>query len=152
VKRLFIGYCLVVVGILAMGADASARIRVGGGVGIFAELIVPVGRVSVDLLSLGFAKLAIEAEYWYISESSQWLFPFGTFYLPVILAPSVGAGPIFAISDQRLSLVEIGFALKGGIGLSLGRWGLFGEGILFVSPQYGVGQVPFFTVGLNLNF
>lgn len=143
---------LACLGAILLGVDASARVQVGAGMASFGDSFVPFGRLTVDVLPLGFGTVALDSEYWFITGESHWLFTFAAFTFPVIFQPSVGVAPIVSISSQGIRLVTFAFALKGGIGLSLGPWGLFGEAIFNISPQYGFSEVVFFTFGLTLRF
>ena len=147
-----LGIGIACLGLLLLGVDASARIQLGGGMASLGESFVPFGRVAIDVLPLGFATVAVDAEYWFITGSSQWLFPFATFSFPLILQPSLGVAPIVSISSVGIRLGTIAFALKGGIGLSLGPLGLFAEAILNISPQFGFSKATLFTLGLALSF
>ena len=153
IYRAFVFALVMLVFALAFTDDkALARIHVGVGMGSMGEDFVPLGRVVVDVFDLGIGVLAIDAEYWFIAAGSQWLFTFATFKFPVLFEPVLGVAPIISVSAQDIGLVTVAFAVKGGIGLSLGPWGLFGETILFVSPTYGFSDEPSFTLGLSLSF
>ena len=148
-------------GIVLSSGEALALVRVGGGVGIMGEEMAPMGRIALDLLPLWFITFSVDVEYWLLPDRGE-LLPFVTLSTTMIWQATVGAAPVLAISEGGLSMpMDSGleWALKAGLGASLGPVGLFAEALLFTRSVFGLGPEPDlsqgelrFAVGATLGF
>lgn len=117
-------------GIALSSGEALALVRVGGGVGFLGEGmgIAPLGRIAFDLLPLWFIAFSVDVEYWLLPDRGE-LLPFLTLSTTMIWRATVGAAPVLTISGEGLS---VEWALKAGLGASLGPIGLFAETLFFL--------------------
>lgn len=139
-----------------LSVDASAFVRVGGGLGVMGNEFVPLARLILDV-PLWFLTISLDTEFWLHPGGQRWLLPFVVVSAPLILQTSLGLAPFIALSAQGVSLATSGVVLKGGIGTALGPLGLFGEALFWIVPSGEVPGIPepgrpVFAVGLILGF
>ncbi len=135
----------------AWGAEeAGAFVRVGAGLAVVGDSFAPLGRVVVDVLPLWFITLSVDAEYWLFSASSHQLLPFMALSLPLIFPVTLGAAPIVTLSSQGVGVVPATLAIKGGLGLFVGPFGVFGEMLVIVSAPQSFVDGIFFAAGVTV--
>lgn len=156
--RIFV-LLLAVLGALALpfpSPEAMGLLRIGGGIGFVDEERAPVGRMIWDALPLWFIALSLDVEYWSLADRHE-LMPFATLSTTFIGQVTVGAAPVLAISREDLPRLDLRWALKAGLGTSLGPLGVFVESLyvtgsaLEFAPDLSRGKLRF-VVGATLGF